>query len=139
MFQTHNEYENLFQDNDMLDSSDPDIKYISAPLHNNYSDELNVQDNRVLAKYRKGDWKVEAQVRIDNEWYIARRRMLSDVPKDEVEFAGHPKRPVKFNLGMFTNKSKIGRIISAPLYGLMFAYYCVKGADVNLQVLEKEN
>ena len=130
----HNKHSELYQDGNMLGNGVQDVKFISAPPSKDFVN----KNQRVLAKYEKGDWKVESQVQIDSEWYIASRTFLHNVPDDKPEFSGHPKRPVKYNMGMFSNLSKFKRLLLVPIYTLMIAYYCVKGVDVNLQILEKD-
>lgn len=130
----HNKYQELFQDNNMLDSGHKDTKFISAPP----SEDFVNKNQRVLAKYEEGDWRIESQVQIDSEWYIAKRTFLYDVPDDQPEFAGYPKKRVKQNMGMFSNLSKFKRLLSAPIYASVILYYCLKGTNINLQILEED-
>lgn len=129
--ETHEEYDNLFQDEDMMDYG-ADTKYISSPLSVPMA-----QDERVLAKYDKGDWRVEAQVVVDGEWYVASRDVLNHPPDNGAEWRWNGGR-VQSNYGAFTGLSTVQRIIMSPLYAIWFTWLCVKGEDVNLQILEME-
>lgn len=130
MVETHSEHENLFRDEDMIEYG-PDTEHLSTPMT------APVKTNqRVLAEYDKGEWRTEAQVMLDGEWYVATRNRLNNPPegKDEWRFNGR----VKSNYGMFSNLPTVQRILLAPLYAIGFAVMCVKGKDVNLQVLDTE-
>lgn len=130
--QTHDTHDSLFRDEDMLEYG-ADVRHISTPLGCGAVE----PNQRVLAKYEKGYWKTEAQVQVDGEWYVARRNRLENPPDGEDEYT-NTGRIVKRNFGMFTNLSAGKRFVLAPVYAFAFAYYCVKGFDVNLQILESE-
>lgn len=49
------------------------------------------------------------------------------------------QRYVKRNLGMWTGLAWYLRIVFAPLYVLGFAYHCLKGTPINLQILHEED
>lgn len=125
----HPNHSQIFQDEDMLESG-KDTKFISASPYEDYDE----NEQRVYAKYEKGNWITEAQVLVDGEWYVASRNTLYSKPEDEYEYTLGQKR-VESNYTMFSNLSTFWRIILTPVYGIMFMYFCLSGKDVNLQIL----
>lgn len=95
-------------------------------------------NKRVLAKYEEGVWRTEVQVQVDDEWYISQRNRLYNPPdgRDEYTVTG---KVVNRNFGMFSGLPVRERFVLAPVYALVFAYYCINGHDVNLQILESED
>jgi hypothetical protein len=132
--QTHDTHDSLFQDEDMLEYWRLNVKYVSTPR----AYDVGEHNQRVLAKYEEGDWRTEAQVQVDGEWYVSRRSRLHTPPEGEDEHTA-TGRVVRRNFGMFTGLSMWARFVLAPVYAFAFAYYCVKGFDVNLQILESED
>jgi len=130
MIETHEEYNNLFRDEDMMEYG-PNTKYISSP-----SRIPMAKDERVLAEYDQGEWRIEAQVLVDGEWYVASRDVLSNPPEGEDEWCFRGK--VETSYGAFTGLSTLQRILLSPLYTVWFAWLCVTGEDVNLQVINTE-
>lgn len=131
MLEEHDEHSNLFRDDEMLDYG-PDTKYLSPPGRLDAAS----RNQRVLAEYDEGKWRVEAQVRDDGEWYIANREVLPNPPSRGQEYTALGRK-VKTNYGMFSGLSLTKRVILAPLYAISFGLRCIRGDDVNLQVLEE--
>lgn len=130
---THPEYEDIWQDEDMIEHSDPDIKYLGVPACNiNVPDSINQQ---VVAKYTKGTWNTEAQVEVDGEWWVASRNSLF-TPDEADEWT--PLGRVQRSLGLYTGLSLPARILTAPLYGLLVMVHCLMGKDVYYQILDTE-
>lgn len=132
MVETHEDHENLFRDDNMLEDN-AETTFVSTPSLKSY----NTKNQRVLAKYNKGEWDLEAQVRVDNEWYVSRRTVLQNPPEEEQEYTAL-RRPVRINL-RFIDLSKAQRIILAPVLAFQIFYYYVKGEDMNIQILDEEN
>lgn len=126
----HPKHDHLIQDEDMLEAN-KDTKFISATK----SPDLDADEKRVYAKYHKGDWKTEAQVLVDGEWYVESRNTLHSIPDNKTEYSTRQKRPVERSHSMFSNLSAFWRIIFAPVYGIVFMYFCLSGKDINLQIL----
>ena len=131
MTETHDQYDGLFRDDDMIEKS-PDTKFVSAPVRSNW----DTGDQQVLVEYDTGEWKIEAQVWTDDGWYVASRDTLPNPPDGDTEYTNLGE-PVSRNFGMFTGLSVPMRLLLAPVYALSFAYYCITGKDVNLQILEE--
>lgn len=127
----HSNHSQLFQDDNMLEPG-KDVIFISASKHTDF----NEDEQRVYAKYEKGDWITEAQVLVDGEWYVENRNKLYK-PNNESEYSSHQNRVVESNHTMFSNLSKFWRIILTPVYGIIFMYFCLTGKDINLQILGK--
>lgn len=125
----HPSYDQLFKDKNMLEPG-KDVVFISASKHTDF----NGDEQRVYAKYEKGDWITEAQVLVDGEWYVANRNKLYK-PSNKPEYSSYEKRVVESNYNMFSNLSKYWRIILTPVYGIIFMYFCLTGKDINLQIL----
>lgn len=129
MHKPQEEHDTLFQDEDMMEGQSPHRKYISSSTN-----VPSAKDERVLAEYDKGVWRVEAQVLVNGEWYVGNRTVLSNPPDNEDEWCWKGK--VESNHGVFTGLSTLARIILSPVYAMWFAWLCVKGEDANLQILD---
>lgn len=90
-----------------------------------------------MAKYSKGVWEVECQVRVDSEWYVARRESLENPPSEGSEWRWNGR--VRANYGPFTNLSIIKRIILSPFYAFWFFWMCISGKNVNIQILDQSD
>jgi hypothetical protein len=133
MFETHEEHDNIWKDDDMLEYT-ADTKYLSSPK--NYGESNNKRE-RVLAEYSKGVWKIEVQVCYNGEWYVSRRESLKNPPGEESEWCWNGK--VKSNYGAFTDLSITQRILLSPFYAVWFLWLCISGTNVNIQTLEKSD
>lgn len=131
MDELREEHDRLFRDEDMMDGQGPHREYVSSS-----ADVSSAQDERVLAEYDQGKWRVEAQVLVDGEWYVGNRSVLSNPPDNEDEWCRRGR--VKSNYGVFTDLSTVTRILLSPIYAIWFAWLCVKGKNVNLQTLDTE-
>lgn len=124
----------LFVDEDMLDPTDPDVEWVSAP------DPTKEHGQRVLATFDRGDWRTEAQVHVDGTWKVASRNRLSARPSGESAWTTvGQRRPVAATYGAFSGLPRWARLLGAPLYGLWFAVLCALGYDVNLQTLAEDD
>lgn len=133
MLETHGEHDNLFQDDDMMDYG-ADTKYLSPSGRT----DLANREQRVLAQYDEGEWQIEAQVRVDGEWYVESRDRLYNPPEGHDEYTVLGDR-VKKNYGMFSGLSKTMRLVLAPVYALDIMYRCIRGDDINLQIIENQD
>lgn len=131
MLEEHDKHSNLFRDDEMLDCG-PDTKYLST----HRCLDISSSDQRVLAEYKKGKWRIEAQVKDDGQWYIANREVLPKTPDGKQEYTALG-REVKTNYGMFSGLSLTKRVVLAPLYAVDFGLRCIRGDDVNLQVIKE--
>lgn len=130
--EVHPEHDDLFRDEDMIEYG-PETRYLSSSRR--YAD--GPKESRVLAEYSRGKWDIEAQVNIDGDWYVDRRESLENPPENAQEFT-RMREPVESNQAMFTGLSGFQRVLLSPLYAVMFAYYCVSGKDVNVQVIDEQ-
>lgn len=131
--ETHEEYSNLYQDEHMMDNG-PETRYLSPSSRSGLAN----RDQRVLAEYEDGDWLIEAQVSVDGEWYVSARSCLENIPDGSKEYTALGN-PVRKNYGMFSGLSRMRRFIFAPIYAFDMAYRCVKGQDINIQVLDEDS
>lgn len=126
----HPDHGTVHQDGDMMNPG-PNTKYISAPTR--YPNTNSNQ--RTLCQYEDGVWRVESQIYLDNEWWVASRNTLTYPPDGENKVDRATGKEVNSEHKMFTDLPLTHRVVLSPVYALIFAWMCVRGEDINLQIL----